>query len=505
MSADILSTLLAANIAASAVILLVVLIRKPAQRMMGARLSYWLWLVPVLAGLATLLPPRPEGPAPAAPIQPIAEATVRLANSVPSALAARPQAVFDIVPLLIGVWAAGVVGFLALMLLQQWRTLRALKLTREEKTPGEALWRADSNFGPAVVGVLKPLLVAPADFEQRFSPSEQALVLAHEREHLAAGHTRINAAQVVLISLNWFNPLVHWAARLARADQELACDAAVMERFPRQRGVYAEALLKAQISRTPLPLGCTWPSRSSHFLIERVTMLANKTPGRARRMAGAAFIAVTMLGTGLAAWAQQSALPGSGAVYAGGAVSVDKDGRVVWNGKAVEGEALKAQAGAQATSGAPHIRLSVDPAAQYVRVVPVIEQAQRAGMRDITFAASGVVFTTPTPPPAGSPPPCGGAPCPDPVRLFVDFDGAVFWNGKVVDMTVLVQNLAEAAKQTVPPELHIEPHKQAPFGRMEELLTAIRKAGLKKVGIIGGGVAVVAGNVPPIIAGTVGN
>ena len=158
MSSDILSSLVAANIAAGIAILIVILIRKPARQMIGARMAYWLWLVPVLAGLATLLPARDAGtvPAPAAPIQPIAEATVEFATAWTAPQAASPaQAGFDLALLIAIIWAGGAVVFLGAMLLQQRRTLRALRL-------------AASSFGPAVVGVLKPLLVVPADFEQRF-------------------------------------------------------------------------------------------------------------------------------------------------------------------------------------------------------------------------------------------------------------------------------------------------------------------------------------------------
>jgi biopolymer transport protein ExbD len=375
--------------------------------------------------------------------------------------------------------------------------LSAMKLA-----PVGAPRRAASNFGPAVVGVLKPLLVVPADFEQRFSPPEQALVLAHEHEHLAAGHTRINAALIVLTSLNWFNPLVHWAARLARADQELACDAAVLERFPRERGVYAEALLKAHIAPALLPLGCTWPSRSSSFLKERMTMLATKTPGRTRRMAGVGFIAVALLGAGLAAWAQKPVLP----IFAGATAEVDKDGRVLWNGKpVVDNDALIAQARNQIASGIPHLRLSVDPKTRYMYAGRVIEAAQRQGMEDIMFLPSGTILRTPKPPAPGSnvpappvpssqppaatqrpAPPAAGTNYPDPIRLFVDFDDTLFWNGKAVDTSVVERNLKDAAAQQIPPEVHIEPHKQASYARVEQLVGIVNKIGLTKIGVIGG-------------------
>src|SRR5262245_50487136 len=120
---DILSTLLAANIAASAAILAVIVIRKPVRQMIGARLAYWLWLIPVLAGLATLLPAREAGvvPAPAVPIQPIAEATLNFATgwTGPQVVSAAPiRPAFDLVSLLLAIWAAGALCFLGLMLLQ---------------------------------------------------------------------------------------------------------------------------------------------------------------------------------------------------------------------------------------------------------------------------------------------------------------------------------------------------------------------------------------------------
>jgi beta-lactamase regulating signal transducer with metallopeptidase domain/biopolymer transport protein ExbD len=509
MSADILSTLLAANIAASAAILLVVLIRKTARRMMGAELSYWLWAVPVLAGLATLLPARDARtlPAPAAPLQPIAEATVDFATSWTAPSDAIPaQAVFDVASLLMAIWAAGVLGFLGLMVLQQWRTLRALNLA-----PSEAPQRAASNFGPAVVGVLKPFLVLPADFEQRFSPPEQDLILAHERVHLAAGHTRINATLIVLTSLNWFNPLAHWAAKLARDDQELACDAAVLERFPRERGVYAEALLKAQISAAPLPLGCTWPSRSSRFLKERMTMLADKTPGRARRTAGAGFIAVALLGAGLAAWAQKPSVP----AFAGATVEIGKDGRVLWEGKVLDPAALAVEAKTQAASSTPNVQLSADAATPYNKVGKVIEAAQRAGVKAIKVMPSGVVLDTPMPPRPGSPfpappplnpqiaiiepvkpdlqatpkstaPPVTPNPIPDPIRIFVDFDNTLYLNGRVIDLAALEKAFRENAALKIPPEVHIEPHRLASYASVERVIATASKSGLRKFGVIGG-------------------
>jgi biopolymer transport protein ExbD len=187
-------------------------------------------------------------------------------------------------------------------------------------------------------------------------------------------------------------------------------------------------------------------------------MLANKTPGRAHRIAGAGFIAAALLGAACAAWAQKPSAP----TFAGATVTLDKDGHVLWSGKPAEGKALADQAKAQVASGVPHIRVSADASTQYINVQPVLEAAQKAGMQDIVFQSSGVVFVTPTPAPRPPPPPNQ----PKPVRVFIDFDGGIFWNGVWLgyDLPGFERNLADqVGLSPSPPEIHIEPNKQAAY------------------------------------------
>ncbi len=92
-----------------------------------------------------------------------------------------------------------------------------------------------------------------------------------------------------------------------RIDQELACDEAVVSRFPDARRAYAEVLVKAQMATLPLPLGCYWPSAAEHPLVERVAMLRRKHIGAARRSIGVAALAVLCAGAGVAAWASEPA------------------------------------------------------------------------------------------------------------------------------------------------------------------------------------------------------
>src|SRR5690606_7920983 len=160
---------------------------------------------------------------------------------------------------------------------------------------------------PAVVGALRPRIVLPVDFEARFGREDATLVLAHERAHVARGDTRANLVAVAVRCLQWFNPLLHIAARSFRLDQELACDAAVVARHPHARRRYAGAMLNVQLAVPGLPVGCHW--QSSQSLKERILMLKQTPPGPARRQAGLIAIGLLLGTCSYAAWAVRPAAP----------------------------------------------------------------------------------------------------------------------------------------------------------------------------------------------------
>jgi beta-lactamase regulating signal transducer with metallopeptidase domain/lipopolysaccharide export system protein LptA len=291
-AADVLDALLKVNLAAGAAILAVVALRKTARSRFGARLAYGLWLLPALAGAAVLLPARQVVVVrTAAPMVAAFKIGHSLGEPSAAAVAAAPRGM-DGPAMLVALWLAGVGGATLLMAVLQHRFL-----TRARQ----------GGVGPAVVGLIAPRIFIPRDFAERYSPPEQALVLAHEQVHLERQDSRLNGLVAALQCLNWFNPLVHLAARLMRIDQELACDEAVTNRFPEARRAYAEVLMKAQMAVLPLPLGCYWPSRSQHPLVERVAMLKRPRIGRTRWRAGAVALGCLWAGAGVAAWASQPA------------------------------------------------------------------------------------------------------------------------------------------------------------------------------------------------------
>ncbi|RXR01462.1 TonB family protein [Pseudoxanthomonas composti] len=283
-------------VASSVAMALVLLLRRPVRAWGGAGAGYALWaLVPVALGAVLL-------PAPVRPLVPLAM-TAQVGAAQPlAALPAGPA--FDWSLPLGLCWLAGVLVVAALQVWQQRRFLRRLGPLRMHR-PGLQVAATSAGL-PAVTGVLRPRIVLPADFLQRYDAAERALVVAHERQHIVRGDLLCNALLALLRCLHWFNPLLHLAARHYRHDQELACDARVLRRHPQARRAYAQAMLKTQLDDLALPVGCHW---HTHPIKERIAMLKRPIPRRWQRAVSSVLLLALLAGGGYAAWAQQPSAP----------------------------------------------------------------------------------------------------------------------------------------------------------------------------------------------------
>lgn len=199
--------------------------------------------------------------------------------------AAAPQAAM--LALLMAIWLLGLLAVVALLWARQRAAVVALR-----QYPGEAHWRTVAGSSPALVGAWRPRLALPAAFEQRFDAAEQSAILAHEAAHLHRHDNRWNLLACTLVALQWFNPLAWWALRRFRADQELACDAAVLALHPPTAvTAYLRALLKSDELTAPLaPAASSW--RGIHPLVERIAMLKTHRFSSTRRHVGRALAAV---------------------------------------------------------------------------------------------------------------------------------------------------------------------------------------------------------------------
>jgi biopolymer transport protein ExbD len=86
--------------------------------------------------------------------------------------------------------------------------------------------------------------------------------------------------------------------------------------------------------------------------------------------------------------------------------------------------------------------------------------------------------------PVGHPPP--PLVQPQVVQVDIGLDGGVRWNGEtVVGADALNIRLAAAAAQPAQPELHIRPHRLAPYKSVALVMAAAQRNGMTKVGLVG--------------------
>lgn len=298
MNADLLRILFETTLATSAAVLLVLVVRRPLMARLGASVAYAAWALVPVAGLAMLLPAPESVPMPTA-------AVARIGVLQPVLALAPETETFAWASLAMALWASGALATAALFAWQQ----RRFQYRLADSVPhGDGLRIARASEGlPAVVGLLRPRIVLPADFETRYDADERELILCHERIHVARRDLWANAAVAALRALFWFNPLLHYAAWRFRRDQELACDERVVARHPQRRRDYAGAMLKTQMADSSLPVGCHW--QASTPLKERIAMLKEHAPKPMRSAVGAALVSLLLVGVGYTAWAAQPDKP----------------------------------------------------------------------------------------------------------------------------------------------------------------------------------------------------
>jgi beta-lactamase regulating signal transducer with metallopeptidase domain len=295
MAAEILLQLWQCTLAVSCSIVLILLVRVPLRWAFGARAACWAWSLLPLGLLAVLLPRPPKSV--------LAAATVEQWNTAVPALAAPAAQELPWAAAILVAWLVGSVVMLCVTAIRQRRFLRSLELPVQRE---DGLLRSPALTSPLVVGALRPRLIIPANFEQRHPRALRTLMLAHEQQHLERGDTRIAAGAALLVCVFWFHPLVYYALRLLRIDQEMACDAAALAHSGTDRKLYAQALIDTQLAEqfgVVLPVGCHW--RPAHPLKTRITMLKNPLPGRTRMIFGIVTAGLIGAGAATALWAAQ--------------------------------------------------------------------------------------------------------------------------------------------------------------------------------------------------------
>jgi biopolymer transport protein ExbD len=86
--------------------------------------------------------------------------------------------------------------------------------------------------------------------------------------------------------------------------------------------------------------------------------------------------------------------------------------------------------------------------------------------------------------PTGNPPP--PLVLPEVVKLDIDDQSRVYWNGEVVeDRSTLESKMSESAQQQLQPEVHLRPDKDAKYAVVAGVMASAQRLGLTKIGIVG--------------------
>lgn len=329
-------------VATTLLMLLVLAIRKPVARQFGPNIAYALWVLPVLRLLIPPLPgawqftsliaPLTQGAQDAPGVamgvlnadqtpqaiidSAVLQAQVELAGRHADLALVPPTPVADgpsVVLLVIGLWVAGALAFLAWHLIAHRRFCAGLmRRARVQRTVADGRVRVietDAATGPLAFGIWRKYVAFPRDFAERYDPIERNLALAHELGHHLRGDLIANWVALVVLALHWFNPVAWRAFRAFRADQELACDALVLSgRAPALRHAYGRAIVKSAHG------GAVSAACHLHTVNElkgRLKMLSHHNPkSRARMLAGmTGAAALTLAGLALTASGSATAFP----------------------------------------------------------------------------------------------------------------------------------------------------------------------------------------------------
>ena len=72
-----------------------------------------------------------------------------------------------------------------------------------------------------------------------------------------------------------------------------------------------------------------------------------------------------------------------------------------------------------------------------------------------------------------------------PIRIDVDFDGTIGWNGVAVTMSELQGKLAEVAAEPDQQEVHLRPNKLVTYKHVAAVMANAQRLGVTKIGLVG--------------------
>ncbi len=108
-----------------------------------------------------------------------------------------------------------------------------------------ALLTSPDRISPMALGILKPAVVLPASFTENLASDKLDIMIMHELAHHKRRDLLVNAVQIALMTVWWFNPFIRLLDCEIRRLRENSCDELVLASGRLDGRRYCEALLES--------------------------------------------------------------------------------------------------------------------------------------------------------------------------------------------------------------------------------------------------------------------
>ena len=265
-----------------------------------AAVRYWLrlaasvkFLIPfsLLVGLGGQFGWRTAAPVVNQPQVSFVMEEIGRASAAPVVVAASAPG-FNFVPVLVGIWFAGIAVGVVLWVRSWWRVRVAVRgarvcphagawrLSRAEGQVGDLSYLVSSTrMEPGVFGIFRPVLLLPEGITERLTSAQLEAIVAHELCHVRRRDNLTGAIHMVVETIFWFHPLVWWIRARLIDERERACDEDVL-RMGSEAEVYAESILEACKLYLEAPLACVSGVTGANLKRRIEAIMANRHAAR---------------------------------------------------------------------------------------------------------------------------------------------------------------------------------------------------------------------------------
>jgi bla regulator protein blaR1 len=150
---------------------------------------------------------------------------------------------------------------------------------------------------PLVTGLLRPVVLLPANRFEELTDRQQQMAICHELAHVKRADLWLGCVPALAERLFFFHPLVRLASREYALSREAACDSTVIDTLEVAPQDYGRLLLALGVSRPQTGLTAAGAAWSFANLKRRIAMLQNDSA----RSTKSRILAVAVVGLAVAA------------------------------------------------------------------------------------------------------------------------------------------------------------------------------------------------------------